>query len=92
MNQPGHSVCNEIQPAQLMAVHLTEESDLSILEDTTQAVEYFRIDVGGFVMGWANSNLDHDSITQYDETGRMSRNPVTKTPKSQNRQEWPEFD
>ena len=89
MNQPGHSVCSEIQPAQLMSIHLTEDSDISILDDTT--VEYFRVDVGGFIMGWANGQLDSDSITQYDSSGRMSINPVKQSFLTKNRRDWPEF-
>ena len=89
MNQSGHSVCSEVQPTQLMAIHLTEYSDISILDDTN--VEYFRVDVGGFIMGWANGQLDNDSITQYDSSGRMSMNPVTQSLKTMNRRDWPEF-
>ena len=38
MNQSGYNVCSEVQPAQLMSMQLTEDSDISILEDTN--VEY----------------------------------------------------
>ena len=35
MNQSGHSVFSEVQPAQLMSIQLTEDSDISILEEKT---------------------------------------------------------
>ena len=69
--------------------YLTEDSDISILDDTN--VEYFRVDVGGFIMGWANGQLDSDSITQYDSSGRMSMNPVKQSFRTLNRRDWPEF-
>jgi len=48
MNQPDHCVYTVIQPAQLMSLHLTTDSDISIVDDKT--VQYFRVDVGALLM------------------------------------------
>jgi len=74
MNQPDHAVYTEIQPAQLMSIHLTIDSDISITED--KSVQYFRVDVGSLLMGWAHEDLDIFSIRHYDATGRLLLSPV----------------
>ena len=76
MNQPGHGVYTEIQPAQTMSIHLTIDSDMAITED--KSVHYFRVDVplGRFLMGWANTALDRFAIRQYNETGRLLNSSI----------------
>ena len=53
---------------QLMSLHLTVDSEIAIKEN--KSVQYFRVDMGSFLMGWANNQLDKDSVSQYDATGR----------------------
>ena len=90
MNQPDHGVYTEIQPVQLMSIHLTIDSDISITED--KSVHYFRVDVGSFLMGWANNSLDRFSIGQYNETGRLLLSPTRQfMQKKPNKRDWPMF-
>ena len=86
-NQLGHGVFTEIQPVQLMSIHLSTDSDIAIKED--KSVQYFRVDVGSFLMGWAHEDLDIFSIRQYDETGRLMISPVGQFfHKRVNRRDW----
>ena len=90
MNQPGHGVYTEAQPAQLMSIHLTTDSDIAITED--KSVHYFRVDIGSFLMGWANNTLAIFSIAQYNETGRLSISPTIQYMKKRaNKRDWPMF-
>ena len=62
MNEPDHGVYTEIQPAQLMSLPLAVGSGIGIKEGNP--AQYC------FVMGWANIQLDKDSVRHYDATGR----------------------
>ena len=88
MNQPDHGVYTVIQPLQLMSLHLTTNSDISIVDGKT--VQYFRVDVGTLLMGWATNQLDSKSTMQYDDTGRLNTSPPTLTfHKLPGKRDWP---
>ena len=90
MNEHDHGVYTEIQPVQLMSLHLTVDSAIAIKEE--KSVQYFRVDVGSFLMGWANNQLNKDSVSQYDTTGhgRYLMSPVTQSfQKRLDKRDWP---
>ena len=89
-NEPDHGVYTEIQPLQPMAIHLSIDSDIAIIED--KSVHYFRVDVGSFLMGWANNALGRFSIGQYNESGRFLMSPTSQYMlKRPNKRDWPMF-
>jgi len=74
-NLPGHQVYTKIMSVEPMTLHISDDTPLAILDDST--TDYIRINLGRVIASWATGNFDDMSITHHTETGYMIPTPVT---------------
>ena len=82
MNYDGHQVYTKVMSVEPMPLHLSEDTPLAILDDTT--TDYLRVNVGRFVYSWATGNFEDMSITHHTETGTMLNDIVAQALYKQN--------